>query len=53
MSCTSCGRTIELPEDKALELRLQQLATAQGFQPSEHQIEIRGLCAACNSKSKY
>lgn len=48
LSCTNCGRTIEMNE---LELELEQLirslATAHNFTPTSHQIELQGLCADC------
>ncbi len=48
-SCLRCGRMIALPEDVELEERLQKLAKAQNFQSRDHQIEIRGLCSACQA----
>lgn len=52
MYCVHCGLTTPLPEDSMLENRLQLLATAQGFHPQDHQIEIRGLCIKCRPKQK-
>lgn len=49
-SCLHCGKLIALPEDLALEKRLHALAKAQNFQPTDHQIEIRGLCQSCQDK---
>jgi len=49
LSCVQCGRIIPLPEDELLESRLKALALAQNFQPQDHQLEIRGLCADCRS----
>jgi Fur family transcriptional regulator, ferric uptake regulator len=47
LSCMKCGAVIALPEDATLEARLQKLAKAKGFMPQHHQLEIRGLCPAC------
>lgn len=47
LSCTKCGKTIAMNENE-LEVFIEQIAHAHGFQPSAHQIEIQGLCSACN-----
>lgn len=49
LSCVSCGRVIPLPENADLERQLLSPAQAQGFKPQDHQLEIRGLCAACQA----
>jgi Fur family ferric uptake transcriptional regulator len=49
LTCARCGIILALPEDKQLESRLQHLAKNLKFYPQDHQIEIRGLCAACHS----
>lgn len=51
MSCTSCGKVITWEEDPALELRIQTLALKLGFIPEDHQLEIRGLCQTCQTKT--
>ena len=51
MTCTHCGRIIPLPEDDELESRLWELATLRNFEPQDHQIEISGLCQACQKLS--
>jgi Fur family ferric uptake transcriptional regulator len=50
LTCTVCGRTIPLPEDSQLEQLLQTLATSQGFESQDHQLEIRGVCDSCRTK---
>lgn len=50
MSCTSCGTVTTWEEDPALELRIQTLALKLGFIPTDHQLEIRGLCKTCQTK---
>lgn len=47
ISCTMCGTVMTLPEDSSLERRIKQLALASGFQPTDHQVEVRGLCPTC------
>lgn len=47
LTCVHCGRTQPLPEDSQIELRLAALARAQGFEPQDHQLEVRGLCEQC------
>ena len=47
LTCSRCGSVIPLPEDDELENRLQYLAKNLQFFPQDHQIEIRGLCVAC------
>lgn len=51
LACVHCGRTSVLPEDAALERRMHALASARGFTPLDHQLEIRGLCRACQNSS--
>lgn len=46
-SCRRCGASIALPEDEALEQKLQELAARRSFQLESHQIELVGLCEAC------
>jgi Fe2+ or Zn2+ uptake regulation protein len=52
VSCVICGKLVALPEDEQLESRLQVLAQREGFLASDHQIEIKGLCADCQIKSQ-
>lgn len=47
LTCVQCERTFALPEDELVESRLAALAKAQGFEPQDHQLEIRGLCREC------
>ncbi|MBL8121983.1 transcriptional repressor [Candidatus Saccharibacteria bacterium] len=46
-TCSSCGASIALPEDPALERRLQDLAHRRNFTLTSHQIELTGLCETC------
>lgn len=47
MTCTNCGKVIAWEEDPSIELRIQTVALRLGFLPQDHQLEIRGLCEAC------
>jgi Fur family ferric uptake transcriptional regulator len=47
LTCTNCGRTIPLPEDRQLEARLHTLSRTQDFIMKGHQLEIQGLCENC------
>lgn len=46
-TCTVCGGSIALPEDAELESRLQKMAARRNFQIDSHQIELLGICEAC------
>jgi Fur family ferric uptake transcriptional regulator len=48
LTCTSCGRTVAMNEDE-LERLIAKLAATYDFKPSAHQIEIQGLCTACQA----
>lgn len=52
MSCTNCGKVLILKEDLVIEKQIEVLAKRQKFRPSDHQLEIRGLCPACQKISK-
>lgn len=47
LTCTKCGRTTPLPEDRQLEARLHMLSRTQNFIMKGHQLEIQGLCQNC------
>ncbi len=47
MTCTACGKVIAWEEDPTIELRIQTVALKLSFVPQDHQLEIRGLCQAC------
>lgn len=46
-TCRRCGASIALPEDEELEERLKELAARRSFRLESHQIELVGLCEAC------
>jgi Fur family peroxide stress response transcriptional regulator len=49
--CEKCGRIFDLdePVNQALD---EKIAQQTGFTVSYHQLEFRGLCKACQNKSK-
>jgi Fur family ferric uptake transcriptional regulator len=49
LACNGCGKLCVLPEDPMLERHIHALAAAHGFIPQDHQLELRGLCLACQS----
>lgn len=51
VTCVNCGQMTALPEDDEIEARLLGLSRAQGYEPTEHQIEVQGLCPACRENA--
>lgn len=49
-TCVSCGKVINLPEDPTIEKHISLLAKNDGYKTMDHQLEIRGLCPACQKK---
>lgn len=47
MTCLKCGNVTILPENTAIEQEIKDLVRKEGFKPTHHQLEIRGLCTAC------
>lgn len=46
-TCRNCGASIALPENELLEAQLHTIAARRDFMLESHQIELIGLCAAC------
>ncbi len=49
LTCSKCGRVIILRANPMLEEIISRLSVKNGFQPLDHQLEIRGLCRQCQS----
>lgn len=49
-TCIQCGNVVSLEEDENLESGITLLAESVGFSIKSHSLEIRGLCATCQSK---
>lgn len=47
--CTNCGRTYPLPANPMMETMIDSIVSREGFSPRGHQLEIYGLCLACQS----
>ena len=44
--CVSCGKVVEF-HDEVIEQRQRQLAEDQGFQLTDHSLNLYGKCAEC------
>lgn len=51
LTCTNCGATHATHDDDDFEKLLRNLATKHGYAITDHQLDIKGLCAKCQSKS--
>ena len=49
LECMVCGSIIEFKDDE-LESLQNKVCRKHGFQPVEHRLWIRGICAACRKK---
>lgn len=52
LTCRQCGTTFALSEDFQLERLLEAVAAAQGFMMQDHQLEMQGVCRACQVSTK-
>ena len=50
IACTKCGGLLAIPDSLKLEIAINEMAEAQGYQATSHQIEIYGLCPYCQEK---
>lgn len=46
--CTSCHRVVEVPECD-LDAWVEEVAGRHGFVPTDHRVEITGICRDCRS----
>ncbi len=47
LTCSNCGKVWALKENDVLEKQINGIAKNKRFLPADHQLEIRGLCQAC------
>jgi Fur family transcriptional regulator, ferric uptake regulator len=47
--CEHCGEVIEF-EDSAIEILQNKVAEQYGYKLKKHQLELRGVCPACQEK---
>lgn len=50
MVCVQCGRVDEF-SDAAIEQRQSEVASARGFELSDHHLALYGLCRACGERT--
>jgi Fe2+ or Zn2+ uptake regulation protein len=46
-TCLNCGKVMILKDNPALERQISVISHKGGFQPLDHQLEIRGYCKEC------
>lgn len=51
LTCILCAAVVGLPENQLLEREIASLARTQDFKQIDHQLEIRGICQECQSKT--
>ena len=47
--CTNCGKTFSLPANSMLETMIDTAVSKEGYSPRGHNLEIHGLCQACQT----
>jgi Fur family transcriptional regulator, ferric uptake regulator len=47
--CSNCGKTYALPANSMLETMIDTAISKEGYAPRGHNLEIYGLCPACQS----
>lgn len=50
-TCIRCGKTVPFEESDAIKHELEKQAATIGFQETNHQLEIRGICNICLAQS--
>lgn len=48
LTCLNCGKVIALTESKAIEREIDRISQYANFKPTDHTLEIRGLCQPCS-----
>lgn len=51
LTCVQCGRVESFEESSTIAFELKQLAMERNFTETGHQLEIRGICHACQVKA--
>lgn len=49
--CTSCGKIVEFFDDE-IEKRQELIAKQNGFEITDHNMQLYGICESCKNKSK-
>lgn len=50
--CINCQKIVALPEDNNIESAISMLGAKYGYTQLSHQLEIQGLCMACQRRQK-
>ena len=49
LSCLSCGKIIDIEDEKHIDDFIREVASESGFLPRRHQFEVDGYCKDCRS----
>ncbi len=52
MTCNGCGKVLILKDNQTIEAEIARISRTSGFKAVDHQLEIRGLCKACQLARK-
>lgn len=47
LSCLSCGKVIDIEDEKHIDDFIHEVAEKFGFEPRRHQFEVDGYCKQC------
>ena len=47
LSCLKCGKVIDIHDDALVDEFIKKVTQQFGFIPKRHQLEVDGVCAAC------
>ncbi len=47
LSCLSCGKIIDIEDEKHIDYFIQEVASKFAFKPRRHQFEVDGYCKDC------
>ena len=47
MTCLTCGKVQVLEANRVIEDEIAKLANENGFKPTSHLLEVRGICEHC------
>lgn len=52
ITCINCNKIVSFDEPEGFESMVNALATSNGFVPKSHNLEISGLCPACQATQR-
>jgi Fur family ferric uptake transcriptional regulator len=47
LSCLSCGKIIDIEDEKHIDVFIHKVSDKYGFKPRRHQFEVDGYCKDC------